>query len=362
MRVLVTGATGFIGGNLARELCARGYEVRALVRPGSSVLTIEDTSVERVEGDILDRESVKRAASGCRAVFHCAAAYTFWSKDPQGVRRANVEGTVNVLQCAAAAGAERIVYTSTVSTIGMPSCHCSLPLGEKVRAGMKRPGCDICLGNEATELSPRSLQGHYKQSKFEAEREALRLAQPPPHGEGAPVVVVNPTAPVGPWDVKPTPTGKIVLDFMRGRVPAYLATGLNLVDVADVSAGHILALERGQIGRRYILGNRNVTLKEMFGMLSWITGRPAPRVRLPYWLVIGAGYVEQAFSGGLLGRQPVIPVEGVLASRKPAWVSSQRAVQELGLPQSPVERALEQAAEWFAANGYLDSKKDGARS
>ncbi len=337
MKVLVTGATGFIGGNLARELCARGYEVRALVRPGSSLLTIKDTSVERVEGDILDRESVRRAASGCRAVFHCAAAYTFWSPRPLEVRRANVEGTVNVLQCAAAAGAERIVYTSTVSTIGMPK--------------------DGGLGDEDTELAPHTLHGHYKQSKFEAEQEAMRLA-----AEGIPVVVVNPTAPVGPWDVKPTPTGKIVLDFMRGRIPAYLATGLNLVDVGDVSAGHILALERGQIGQRYILGNRNVTLKEMFGMLSRITGRAAPRVRLPYWLVVGAGYAEQAVSGGLLGRQPAIPVEGVLASRKPAWVSSQRAVHELGLPQSPVESALEQAAGWFAAHGYLDSNRDGARS
>ena len=348
MKVLVTGATGFVGGNLARELCARGYEVRALVRPGSSVLTIEDTSVERVEGDILDRESVRRAASGCEAVFHCAAAYTFWSRDPQGVRRANVEGTVNVLQCAAAAGAERIVYTSTVSTIGMPK--------------------DGGLGDEDTPLTPRALHGHYKQSKFEAEREALRLGEPPPRGEGLPVVVVNPTAPVGPWDVKPTPTGRIVLDFMRGRIPAYLATGLNLVDVADVSAGHILALERGQIGQRYILGNRNVTLREMFGMLSRITGRPAPRVRLPYWLVVGAGYVEQAVSGGLRlltngeGREPAIPVEGVMASKKPAWVSSQRAVRELGLPQSPVEGALERAAGWFAAHGYLDSNRDGARS
>ena len=342
MKVLVTGATGFVGGNLARELCARGYEVRALVRPGSSVLTIEDTSVERVEGDILDRESVRRAAAGRQAVFHCAAAYTFWSKDPQGVRRANVEGTVNVLQCAAAAGAERIVYTSTVSTIGMPK--------------------DGGLGDEDTPLTPRALHGHYKQSKLEAEREALRLAEPPPRGEGLPVVVVNPTAPVGPWDVKPTPTGRIVLDFMRGRIPAYLATGLNLVDVGDVSAGHILALEQGQIGKRYILGNRNVTLKEMFAMLSRITGRQAPRVRLPYWLVVGAGYVEQAVSGGLLGREPTIPVEGVMASKKPAWVSSQRAVQELGLPQSPVEWALEQAAEWFAAHGYLDPSKYRARS
>ncbi len=357
MKVLVTGATGFIGGNLARELCARGYGVRALVRPGSNALTIEETGVEPVEGDILDRDSVRRAASGCRAVFHCAAAYTFWSKNPQGVRRANVEGTVNVLECAAAAGAERIVYTSTVSTIGLPPCACSAPLKGKARAGAKTPGCETCLGDEGTPLPPGALHGHYKQSKFRAEQEAMRLA-----GKGIPVVVVNPTAPVGPWDVKPTPTGKVVLDFMRGRIPAYLATGLNLVDVADVSAGHILALERGETGQRYILGNRNVTLREMFGMLSRITGRPAPRVRLPYWLVVGAGYAEQAFSGGLLRREPMIPVEGVLASRKPAWVSSRRAVQELGLPQSPVERALEQAAEWFAANGYLNSRKDGARS
>ena len=364
MKVLVTGATGFIGGNLARELCARGYEVRALARPGSNSLTVESASIERVEGDILDRVSVQRAVAGCEAVFHCAAVYTFWSRDPQAVRRANVGGTVNVLQCATRAGVERIVYTSTVSTIGLPPCNCSLHNGRGGAGSL--PGCDICLGDETTPLTPRSLHGHYKQSKFEAEREALRLAQPPPYGEGAPVVVVNPTAPVGPWDVKPTPTGKIVLDFLRRRIPAYLATGLNLVDVADVSAGHILALERGQTGQRYILGNRNVTLKEMFAMLSRITGLPAPRVRLPYWLVVGAGYAEQAVSGKLLRRHPAIPVEGVLASKKPAWVSCQRAVNELGLPQSPVERALEQAAEWFAAHGYLDSKldskKDGARS
>ena len=328
MEVLVTGATGFIGGNLARELWARGYRVRALVRPGSSVLTTEGTGIQRVEGDILARESVRRAAEGCQAVFHCAAAYTFWSRDPEGVRRANVQGTVNVLECAARAGVERIVYTSTVSTIGMPA------KGEP--------------GDEHTPLNPRTLHGHYKQSKYEAEREALRLA-----AEGAPVVVVNPTAPVGPWDVKPTPTGKIVLDFMRRRIPAYLATGLNLVDVADVSAGHILAWQKGRVGERYILGNRNVTLKEMFGMLASITGLSAPRVRLPYWLVVGAGYAEQALVARPMKREPAIPVEGVLASKKPAWVSSRRAVEELGMPQTPVEQALEQAAEWFAAHGYL---------
>ena len=337
MKVLVTGATGFIGGNLARELWTRGYQVRALARPGSSQLTTQDTGIERVEGDILDRESVLRAAEDCEAVFHCAAAYTFWSRDPQGVRRANVEGTVNVLECAAQAGARRIVYTSTVSTIGLTG--------------------DGSLGDENTLLTPRSLHGHYKQSKLEAEQEALRLAR-----RGIPVVVVNPTAPVGPWDVKPTPTGRIVLDFLRRRIPAYLGTGLNLVDVSDVCAGHILAMERGQVGERYILGNQNVSLKEMFAMLSDITGLQAPRVRLPYWLVVGAGYAEQAIVGGLLKREPSIPVEGVLASKKPAWVSSAKAISELGMPQSPVEKALEQAVDWFTVHGYIESARNATRS
>ena len=337
MRVLVTGATGFVGGNLARELWDRGYEVRALVRPDSNTSTTEGTGIQRVKGDLLDRGSLVQAMAGCEAVFHCAAAYTFWSRDPQRVRRTNVEGTVNVLECATDAGVGRIVYTSTVSTVGMPK--------------------DGTLGDESTPLLRDALHGHYKQSKFDAEMEAMRLAS-----VGVPVVVVNPTAPVGPWDVKPTPTGKIILDFMRRRIPAYLATGMNLVDVADVSAGHILALERGETGKRYILGNRNVTLKEMFTMLSRITGLPAPKWRLPYWLVVAAGYAEQAVSAGLLRREPLIPVEGVLASRKPAWVSSQRAIGELGLPQSPVEGALERAVEWFAANGYLKNVKDGAGS
>lgn len=336
MKVLVTGATGFVGGNLARELWDRGYEVRALARPRSNTLTTEGTGIHRVEGDILVKESLDRAMAGCNAVFHCAAAYTFWSRDPQGVRRSNVEGTVNVLECATAAGVERVVHTSTVSTIGIPR--------------------DGSLGDEWTPLTPEALHGHYKRSKFEAEQEVLRLAE-----KGVPVVVVNPTAPVGPWDVKPTPTGKIILDFLRRKIPAYLATGLNLVDVADVSAGHILALERGRNGERYILGNRNVTLKEMFAMLSSITGLSAPRVRLPYWLVVGAGYAEQAVSAGLLRREPLIPVEGVVASKKPAWVSSQRAISELGLPQSPVERALERAAEWFTAHSYVDHNKEGFR-
>ena len=333
MKVLVTGATGFIGGNLARELWRRGDDVRALVRPGSNRLTIEDTGIVPVEGDILDRPSVDQAVQGCEAVFHAAAAYTFWSRDPAGVSRTNVEGTVNVLDAARQAGVSRIVYTSTVSTVGLP-----------------KEG----LGDEDTPLDPKTLHGHYKRSKLQAEQEALAMA-----AEGMPVVVVNPTAPVGPWDVKPTPTGRIVLDFLRRRVPAYLKTGMNLVDVADVVEGHILALEKGKPGERYILGNRNLSLKEIFDILSSLTGLSAPRIRAPYWLVVGVGYADRFFEGTLLRREPAIPVEGVLASRVPAYVSCEKAVRELGQPQRPVESALKQAVEWFAANGYLDGKGRG---
>jgi len=216
MNVLVTGATGFIGGNLARELWRRGDDVRALVRPGSNRLIIEDTGIVPVEGDILDRQSIDRAVQGCEAVFHVAAAYTFWSKNPEEVSRTNVEGTLNVLNAAREAGVSRTVYTSTVGTIGLPKTG---------------------LGDEATPLESKSLHGDYKRSKLQAEKEALSLA-----AEGMPVVVVNPTAPVGPWDVKPTPTGRMVVDFLRRKVPAYLKTGMNVVDVADVVEGHILAL------------------------------------------------------------------------------------------------------------------------
>jgi dihydroflavonol-4-reductase len=259
-----------------------------------------------------------------------------------------VEGTVNVLEAARKAGVSRVVYTSTVSTIGLAPAGLA-PAG-LTKGGQAAGG----LADETTPMTPQALHGHYKQSKYEAEQEALRMAQ-----EGADVVVVNPTAPVGPWDVKPTPTGKIVLDFLKRRIPAYLATGLNLVDVADVCAGHILALERGRTGERYILGNRNVTLKEMFRILSEQTGLPAPRLRLPYWLVVGAGYADQAVSAGLgllngPHRQPAIPLEGVIASKKPAYVSCEMAVRELGLPQSPVENALRQAIDWFSGHGYVN--------
>ena len=330
MRVLVTGATGFIGGNLARRLWEQGHQVKALVRPGANTLTIDDTGIEPVAGDILDRESVAQAAEGCQAVFHCAAAYTFWTRDPNSVYRTNVEGTEVVLEEAHRAGASKIVYTSTVSTVGMPQSG---------------------LGTEDVQLAPGHLIGHYMKSKYQAEQVALAKAN-----EGLPVVIVNPTAPIGPWDVKPTPTGRMILDFLRGRVPAYLDTGMNLVDVADVADGHILALEKGRIGERYLLGNRNMTLKEIFGALHQLTGIPAPRWRAPYWLVIGAGYVDQLLEGTIMRREPRIPLEGVKVSKTPTYVSCEKAVTELGLPQSPVEGALEKAANWFIENGYARCK------
>jgi len=336
MKVLVTGATGFIGGNLARELWRRGDDVRALVRPGSNRSAIEDTGIIPVEGDILDRSSVDRAVQGCEAVFHVAAAYTFWSRNPAEVSRTNVEGSINVLEAARQAGVFRTVYTSTVGTIGIP-----------------KDG----LGTEDTALDQKSLHGRYKGSKYQAEQEALTMA-----AAGMPLVVVNPTAPVGPWDVKPTPTGKIVLDFLRRKVPAYLKTGMNVVDVADVVEGHILALDKGRPGERYILGNRNVSLKEIFDILSDLTGLSAPRIRAPYWLVVGVGYADRFVEGTLLHREPAIPVEGVLASKTPAYVSCEKSVNELGQPQRPIEDALKQAIDWFVSNGYVDGKSLGAWS
>ncbi|MCZ6535127.1 MAG: NAD-dependent epimerase/dehydratase family protein [Chloroflexi bacterium] len=327
MKVLVTGATGFIGGNLVRALKARGYDVRALVRDQSSTLTLENTGVEVVPGDVRDRESVARALEGCQAVFHCAALYTFWSLKPQEVYQVNVKGTKTVFEEALKSGVKGAVYTSTVSTIGIP-----------------KKG----VGTEEMEPSPRDLIGHYKRSKYQGEKEALRAAS-----KGMPEVVVNPTAPVGPWDVKPTPTGGIVLDFLRGRIPAYVNTGMNMVDVEDVATGHILALEKGQPGQRYILGNRNMTLKELLRTLESITGKKGPRLRVPINLVVALGIIDQLIEGKLLRRRPRIPLEGMRVARKPMYVSSAKAVRELGLPQSPVEGALEKAVRWFRDNGRV---------
>jgi len=326
MKVLVTGATGFIGGNVARALLVKDYDVRALVRPDTSTLNLRDTGTEMVPGDVRDRESVARALDGCQAVVHCAALYTFWAPDPRLVYEVNVDGTRNVMEEALKAGVSRCVYTSTVSTVGVP-------------AG--------AVGTEVDTPSKQYLVGHYKRSKYQAEVEVLDMAK-----KGLPVVVVNPTYPVGPWDVKPTPSGRVVVDYMRGRIPAYIDTGMNLVDVEDVAQGHVLALERGRIGERYLLGNRNVTLGGMFKLLQEITGIRAPRIKLPLWLALAAGYADEVVEGRLMRRTPSIPLEGLKVSRKPMYVSCEKAVRELGLPQSSVEGALEKAVRWFRDHGF----------
>ncbi|PKB81358.1 MAG: hypothetical protein BZY88_06630 [SAR202 cluster bacterium Io17-Chloro-G9] len=343
MKVLVTGATGFIGGNLSRLLWRRGYQVRALVRPGSNTLTIQDTGIEQVEGDILDRDSLAQAVQGCQAVFHCAAAYTFWSPSPDLIYQTNVKGTENVLGAAEEAGVSKVVYTSTVSTIGLPQ--------ETFADGL---GGD--LGNEDTPVQAHHLVGAYKKSKYQAEQLALEKAR-----EGLPVVVVNPTAPVGPWDVKPTPTGKIVLDFINGRIPAYLASGMNLIDVEDVAAGHILAMEKGRPGQRYILGNTNLTLKQLFTMLAEFTGLPVPRWRAPFWLVTAAGHLDGLVEGRIMRRPPRIPLEGIQVAKHPMYVSCNKAIHELGLPQSPLEPALRNAIDWFTGHGYVERKAAWAK-
>lgn len=334
MTILITGATGFIGGNLARALDARGHAVRALVRPTANDLAIRDTAVAQVPGDLLDPDSLRRAVAGCDAVYHCAATYAFWSSNPADLYRANVEGTRNLLDAARNAGVRRVVFTSSVSTIGLPAGSGADPHGQ--------------LGVESMPPDPSHLIGHYKQSKYQAE--CLALAA---NDSDLEVVVVNPCAPVGQWDVKPTPTGRIPLDFARGRIPGYLNTGMNLVDVADVAQGHILAMERGRPGERYILGHRNLTLSEVFGMLAAITGRRAPRLRFPFWFITGLAHCDKWLEGSIMRRHPAIPLEGVKIARHPMYVSSQKAVAELGLPQSPVETALENAVRWFTDHGYL---------
>ena len=321
MRVLVTGATGFVGGNLVRTLVDRGYDVRALVRRNSNTLALENLGVEEALGDLRDRESIAKALKDCQGVFHCAAMYTFWSRDPSEVYRVNVEGTKVIFEEAERAGVERAVYTSTVSTIGLP-----------------KKG----LGTEDTQLRPKDLVGHYKKSKYLGEQEALAASR-----NGLPVVVVNPAAPIGPWDVKPTPTGGIVLDFLRRKLPVYIGTGMNVIDVEDVAMGHVLAMEKGVSGQRYILGHRNMTLLEVLLTLEAITGVRAPRVRIPINLIILLGMIDYLIEGKLLKRKPRIPLEGMRVAKKPMYVSSAKAVRELGLPQSPVEEALEKAVRWF---------------
>lgn len=321
---LVTGATGFVGWHVARKLLDRGDRVRALVRDPSRVRELEGMEVAR--GDLRDPESLERAVEGCGVVFHVAADYRLWAPDPWEMFRSNVEGTRNLLEAARRAGIDRVVYTSTVGCIGMP---------------------ENAQGDEETPVGIGDMTGPYKQSKFEAERVALGFA-----GEGMDVVAVNPTAPVGDHDFKPTPTGKIVVDFLRGAMPGFVDTGLNLVDVRDVAQGHLLALERGKKGERYILGAENLTLQQIFSTLAKIAGMAAPKVRVPYAVAYAYGAVSTAWAG-ISGKEPLAPLDGVRMAKKKMWVRHDKAARELGYSPGPAERALRRAVEWFRANGYV---------
>ncbi|MBI4588350.1 MAG: NAD-dependent epimerase/dehydratase family protein [Candidatus Rokubacteria bacterium] len=326
MDVLVTGGSGFVGANLVRELLKDGLGVRVFVRPSSHRSALEGCNVEFAEGDLLDPASVRRAVAGIRVVYHVAADYRLWVPDPEALYRANVEGTRHLLAAAAEAGAERLVYTSTVGTLGIPK--------------------DGTPGNEATPVSLADMVGHYKRSKFLAERVAEEWA-----AHGLPVIIVNPSAPVGAWDVKPTPTGRMIVDFLQRKMFASLDTGLNVVHVRDVARGHILAAQRGRIGEKYILGNQNLSLQEIFEILGQIAGLPAPRFRIPYPLAwLGATTMEGW--ARVAGGEPRVPLTAVRMARKRMYFDASKAVRELGLPQTAVEDALRDAVEWFVARGH----------
>ncbi len=322
--VLVTGASGFVGAHVARLLVERGAAVRVLLRESSNTSFIDDLKVERVYGDLTDAASLRVPVNLCETVFHVAADYRLWAPDPWNMYASNVDGTRNLLAAAANAGVKRIVYTSTVGCMGWPA--------------------DGGPANEDVPVSLDQMTGHYKRSKFRAEMTALECAQ-----RGVPVVIVNPTAPVGEGDWKPTPTGKIILDFLRGRMPAYIDTGLNLVDVRAVAAGHLAAAERGRVGERYLLAGRNMELREILEVLARITGRPAPRIRIPYAVAYAFAAAESVVAR-VTGHEPRAPLEGVKLARHKMFVKSNRAEHDLGFKPGNVEDALERAVDWYGRN------------
>ncbi|MBI5428495.1 MAG: NAD-dependent epimerase/dehydratase family protein [Nitrospinae bacterium] len=326
MKTLVTGTTGFIGSALVRELIEDGRRVKVLVRPHADTRNIDDLDVERVCGDLRDKDSLERALNGCDVLYHTAAYYSLWDRDKKTIYDINVAGTRNILE--AAAGLRKIVYTSTVGCIGLN--------------GNGVPG------DERTPFDPALLCNDYKRSKYQAEQVARESCE-----KGLPLVIVNPTAPVGPRDLKPTPTGKIILDFLKRKMPAYLDTGLNLIDVTDCARGHILAEKKGTPGERYVLGNRNLSLREILLTLEKITGLKAPGIKMPYWAAYAAGWICETVADYFTGQPPAVPLGGVKMAKHYMYFDSSKAVRELGLPQNAVENALEGAVRWFKDNNYV---------
>ncbi len=333
MNVFVTGGSGFIGANLVRELAHRGHRVRVLLRPDSDLRGLADTQFEPVQGDLSDSALLRKAMTGCDWCFHVAASYHLWLRDYAPMYAANVEGTRHVLDAATAAGCSRIVYTSTVGCMGLP----------KPVNGIISPT------DETTPVSGLQMTNHYKRSKWQAEEIARKMAE-----QGSPIIVVNPTAPIGPRDVKPTPTGKVIVDFMNRQMPAFLDTGLNWVHVHDVAIGHVLAAEKGRVGERYILGHAqgNWTMQEAFAVLEEISGLPAPRLKVPYWIALAAAYADEALAR-VTGKPPRAPLAGVRMARYKMFFNPAKAIQELGLPQTSPRQALMDAVEWFRAHGFV---------
>ena len=328
MLSLVTGGTGFVGAAVVRRLLSEKYAVRVLARPDSDLRNLDGLDIDLVYGDLQDKESLRRAIKGCRRLYHVAAHYSLWEPDPGVFYKVNVDGTRNILEAARDEGLERIVHTSTVGALGHRE--------------------DGRPADEETPIGLDQMIGHYKRSKFLGEEVASQAA-----ASGLPVVIVNPSTPVGPRDIKPTPTGRIIVDFLSRRMPAYIDTGLNLIDVDDVARGLLLAADRGRVGERYILGHRNLTLGEIFALLGQITKIPPPMVRLPYHVILPLAYANQWLSDRITRRPPRIPLEGVKMAKRRMFFNASKAVRELGLPQSPIEQALEKAVRWFTDHGYV---------
>jgi dihydroflavonol-4-reductase len=327
-KILVTGGSGFVGSHLVRALLKRGEDVRCLVRESSRLDNLKDLPVEFAYGDLRDTVSLGKAMNGCKRLYHCAADYRLWAKDPNELYESNVNGTRNIMQAAFKAGVDRVIYTSTVGALGLND--------------------DGTPASEETPVALEDMIGHYKRSKFLAEREVEKFI-----AGGLPVVMVSPSTPVGELDIKPTPTGKIIVDFLRGKMFGFVDTGMNLIDVRDVAEGHILAAERGKVGEKYILGNHNLTLKEIFDLLAEITGLASPKMRVPNLVAETYARVENYWSIKIAKREPFAPLESVKMSQHKMWFDSAKAVRELGLPQHAIESALRRAVNWFQEHGYV---------
>jgi dihydroflavonol-4-reductase len=328
MKTLVTGSTGFLGSAILRELLDDGREVKLLVRKDANTANIDGLDVEIAYGDLRDFESLQSALNGCNILYHTAAYYSLWDRDQKLIYDINLEGTRRILEASQKKDLEKIVYTSTVGCIGLNE--------------------DSTPANENTFFNKNTLSNHYKKSKYQAEQIALQFAR-----NGLPIVIVNPSTPVGPRDIKPTPTGKIILDFLNHKMPAYIDTGLNLIDVKDCARGHILAEQKGISGERYILGNQNMTLFDILITLEKVTGLKAPRIKMPFWVALSAGWVCEMVSNHLTGKPPAVPLAGVKMAKYFMYFDSSKAVQKLGLEQNPVEKALRESVNWFKENNYV---------